>query len=168
MARNHEPVAEREIVITREFDAPRELVWAAWTDPNHVAQWWGPRGFTTRVSELELRPGGKWRYVMCGPHGDEYPCHGVFREVVPFERIVTTDEFGEGLEKVVPVELPQGPMTTTASFEEVGGKTRLTLRIEHPTAEDRRKHEAMGVVGGWGSSFECLDEHLAKLVAERR
>ncbi|WP_199329131.1 SRPBCC domain-containing protein [Coleofasciculus sp. FACHB-1120] len=152
---------QREIVITRVFNAPRELVFKAWTDPEHVAQWWGPKGFTTKVTELDLRPGGKSRYVMIGPDGTEYPGKGVFREIVPLERIVTTDEFDEGFEKVVNADLPKG-MVMTVLFEDMDGKTKLTLRIVHESAEDRRKHEEMGVIGGWNSSFDCLDEFLAK------
>jgi len=157
--------SERELVVTRVFDAPRELVFRAWTDPKHVAQWWGPQGFTAKVPELDLRPGGRWRYIMIGPDGTEYPVKGVFREVVPFERIVTTDEFDEGFQHPVATDLPSG-IVMTCFFEDLGGKTRLTLRIMHSTAEDRRKHEAMGVVAGWNSSFECLDDHLARLVAD--
>ncbi len=130
-----------------------------------MAQWWGPRGFTTSVPQLDLRPGGKWRYVMRGPDGSEYPVCGVFREVVPMERIVTTNEFDEGFQVPGGVELPRG-IVVTSLFEDLGGKTRLTLRVAHESAEDRRKHEAMGVVAGWNSSFECLDEHLAGLVKE--
>jgi uncharacterized protein YndB with AHSA1/START domain len=99
---------DRELVITRVFDAPRELVWKAWTDPKHIAQWWGPKGFTTRVEQMDFRPGGIWRYVMCSPDGTEYPVNGVFREVVPSERIVATDEFDEGFEQVVMNPMPKG------------------------------------------------------------
>ncbi|MEP0755700.1 SRPBCC domain-containing protein [Trichocoleus sp. Lan] len=120
----------------------------------------GPKGFTTKVTELDLRPGGKSRYVMIGPDGTEYPVKGVFREVVPLERIVTTDEFDEGFEKVVNADLPKG-IVMTVLFEDLDGKTKLTLRIVHESAEDRRKHEEMGVIGGWNSSFDCLDEFLA-------
>lgn len=158
--------SEREIVITRVFDAPRKLVFEAWTDPKHVAQWWGPKGFTTRVTQLDLRPGGKWRYVMIGPDGTEYPATGTFREIVPPERIVTSDEFDEGFEKVMNANLPRG-MVMTAIFEDLAGKTKLTLRIMHESVADRRKHEEMGVVAGWNSSLECLDEYLAKMVEER-
>lgn len=154
--------AEREIVITRVFDAPRELVWKVWTQPEHVAQWWGPRGFTTTVKALDLRPGGRSEYVMHGPDGNDYPCCGVFQEVVPFERIVSTDEFGEDFVAPPGVELPQG-MILTAVFTDEGKKTKLTLTISHPTVEDKKKHEAMGVVGGWLSSFECMADHLAAL-----
>ena len=154
---------KQELFITREFDAPRRLVWKAWTDPAHVARWWGPRGFTTRVEELDLRAGGASRYVMIGPDGTEYPVQGVFREVVPMERIVTTDEFGPDFVAPDGVELPQG-VVLTCLFEDLpGDRTRLTLKIVHPTAEDRRKHEEMGVIPGWQSSFDCLDEHLTTM-----
>ncbi len=154
-----ESLSEREIIITRVFDAPRELVFAAWTDPHHVAQWWGPKGFTTRVTKIDLHPGGEWRYVMVGPDGTEYPARGVFHEIVPPARIVTSDEFDEGFEQVINADLPQG-IVMTAVFEELNGKTKLTLQITHTTAGDRHKHEEMGVVAGWNSSFDCLDEYL--------
>lgn len=156
-----EPQSEREIVIVRVFDAPRKMVYNAWTDPIHIAQWWGPKGFTTRVTELDLRPGGLCRYVMVGPDGTEYPVKGVFREIVPFEKIVATDEFDEGFEQLVEGELPQGIVTTTL-FEDLGSKTQLTLHIMHESVEERRKHEKMGVIAGWNSSFDCLEDYMAK------
>jgi uncharacterized protein YndB with AHSA1/START domain len=149
------------IIISRVFDAPRELVFKAWTEPKQIEQWWGPAGFTTRVTELDLRPGGQACYVMIGPDGKEYPSKGVFREIVPFERIVTSDEFGDGIEEVLDVDLPQG-MVLTILFEDLAGKTRVTIQIEHPSVEERRKHEAMGVVAGWNSSLDCLDAFLAQ------
>ena len=152
---------DRQIIITRIFDAPRELVFKAWTSPEHVAQWWGPKGFTTRVTELDLRPGGKWHYVMIAPDGTAYPVKGVFREIVPLERIVTSDEFDQGFEKIVNADLPRG-IVMTAVFEDLDGKTKLTLWIMHESIEDRHKHEQMGVIAGWNSSFDCLDEFLAK------
>jgi uncharacterized protein YndB with AHSA1/START domain len=154
-----ETQSDREIVITRIFNAPRELVFKAWTEPKHIEQWWGPEGFTTRVTEFDLRPGGRSRYVMIGPDGTEYPAKGVFREIVFPERIVTTDEFDEGIEEVLDADLPQG-MLLTVTFEDLDGKTKLTIRIEHESADDRRKHEEMGVVAGWNSSFDCLDQFL--------
>jgi uncharacterized protein YndB with AHSA1/START domain len=159
--------SDRAIIITRAFDAPRELVWKAWTDPQHIEQWWGPKGFTTRVIEMDLRPGGQSRYVMVGPDGTEYPVKGVFRELIPLERIVATDEFDEGFEQVTSADLPQGVVTTTI-FEEFEGKTKLTLQIVHPSADDRRKHEEMGVVAGWNSTFDCLDEYLVNQSAQQR
>lgn len=156
------PDASREITLTRVFDAPRALVWQAWTQAEHVARWWGPQGFTTRVVMLDLRPGGRSRYVMTGPDGTEYPVAGTFLEIVPMERIVATDEFDEGFEGPAGDDLPSGTVLTCL-FEDLGGRTRLTLRLAHPTVEERRKHEEMGVVGGWESTFDCLAEHLSGL-----
>lgn len=150
-----------ELVISRVFDATREKVWAAWTVPEEVTQWWGPWGFSTSARELDLRAGGRWRYVMRGSDGTEYPVQGVFREVVPIDRIVTSDEIGTGQENVDDPERP-GPVMITCAFDDLGSQTRLTLRISHETAEDRRKHEAMGVVDGWNSSLDCLAEYLAR------
>lgn len=160
--RAHDP--QTDILITRVFKAPRDLVWRTWTEPAHVAMWFGPKGFTTRVEELDLRVGGVSRYVMVAPDGAEYPGKGVFLEIVPMERIVTTDEFGDDF--TCDADLPSG-MVLTCLFEDIGEHTRVTLRISHPTLEDRRKHEAMGVVEGWGSTLDCLDEHLAMLAAQR-
>jgi uncharacterized protein YndB with AHSA1/START domain len=84
-------VAEREVVITRVFDAPRGLVFKAWTDPEHMARWWGPTGFTNTICELDARVGGAWRIVMRSPAGIEYPCGGVYREIVERERLVFTN-----------------------------------------------------------------------------
>ncbi len=85
-----------EIVIERVFDALREMVWRAWTEPEHIVQWWGPRGCTTRDEEFDFRPGGAWHYVMLIPDGSEMPPRGVFREIVARETIVTSAEFGVG------------------------------------------------------------------------
>jgi uncharacterized protein YndB with AHSA1/START domain len=155
--------SDREIIITRIFKAKRDLVFQVWTEPKHITQWWGPKDFTTTVTEMDFRPGGTWRYIMRAPDGTEYPAKGVFREIVPPERIVTSDEFDEGFEKVFKADIPSRLTVVTAIFEDLGDKTRLTLQIMHSTAEDRRKHEEMGVIAGWNSSFDCMDEYLAKL-----
>ncbi|QDT38453.1 SRPBCC domain-containing protein [Stratiformator vulcanicus] len=152
--------SETTLVLTRVFKAPRELVWKAFTEAEHLEKWWGPRGFTTRVEELDFRVGGKTRYVMTGPDGAEYPVEGVFQEIVPNERIVSTDEFAEDFHHPELGELPEG-MVVTFLFDELDEKTRLTLRIDHPSVESRKQHEDMGVVAGWHSSFDGLDEYLA-------
>ncbi len=175
--------ADRTLVISRVFHAPRELVWQAYTDAEHLAQWYGPRGFTARIDKNDLRPGGQWRYIMIGSDGIEYPSEGVFREVVPMQRLVTTDGFGDGYHNDKPGDLPQG-MIVTITFEDLdyqpvnpgrheslgdsSPQTRLTVRITHPTAEDRRKHEAMGVVTGFHSMLDCLDDHLLSLDDDRQ
>jgi uncharacterized protein YndB with AHSA1/START domain len=155
---------ENVIEIIREFDAPRDLLWDVWTESKHLEKWFGPKGFDTRVEELDLRVGGKSHYVMIGPDGKEYPGKGVFLEISPKDRIVSSDEFGDGFEGVDGgADLPQG-MVLTALFDVVSEKkSRLTVRVAHPTPEDKKKHEAMGVVGGWNSSFEKMDEYLAEL-----
>ena len=147
-----------DIVIERVFDAPRELVWKAWTDPEHVARWWGPHGMTTRVNELDLRPGGSWRYVMLGPDGFEMPQRGVFSEVVPPELIATSAEFEVGM------DAPHR-MTLRYQFDDLGDKTKMTMTITHASADERREHEAMGVVEGWNANFDSLVEYVPALVA---
>lgn len=134
-----------------------------WTEPKHIEKWWGPRGFETRVEEVDMRVGGRSRYVMTGPDGTEYPAEGMFIEVDPPNKIVSTDEFGEGFEDAHPdVDLPKG-IVITIRFDDLGTRTRLTLTISHPNAEERKKHEEMGVIEGWSSSFDCMDDYLVEL-----
>lgn len=158
-------IKDTDIVITREFAAPRQLVWDVWTTPEHIEKWFGPKGFTTRVVKLDFQVGGRSAYVMVGPDGTEYPGTGVFKEIVPIEKIVTTDEFGEGFEEIAEkqqIDLPQG-MISTFLFDDLGKRTKLTLITSHPTVEDREKHEAMGVVDGWNSSLDKMEEYLAEI-----
>ncbi len=153
----------KDVVIVREFSAPRDLVWAAWTETEHIEKWFGPKGFTTRVISNDWHVGGTNEYVMVGPDGTEYPGKGVIIEIDPKNKIVSTDEFGEDFIESNPgMDLPTG-MTTTAVFDDLGDRCRLTLTISHPTVEDRIKHEKIGVVDGWGSSFDKLDEYLAQI-----
>ena len=160
---NAETSSDLVILITRVFDAPRDLVWKAWTESDHMTRWYGPRGFNTRIEENDFRVGGHWRYVMIGPDGKEYPSVGVFKEIVPHERIVTTDEFGEDFENTRNLKLPSG-IVVTSTFEDLEGKTKVTISIRHKSVEDRRKHEEMGVVGGWNTMLDCLDEYLGTIV----
>ncbi len=147
-----------EIVIERTFDAPRDLVWKCWTDPEHVAKWWGPHGMKTRVDELDLRPGGSWRFVMLGPDGSEMPQRGVFSEIIEPETIATSAEFEVG------TDAPHR-MKLRYTFDDLGDKTKMTMIITHASAEERREHEAMGVVEGWNANFDSFDEYLPALVA---
>src|SRR5256712_2676564 len=109
--------SERELVTTHTFDAPRELVWKAWTDPKLVPRWWGPRRYTTTVETMDVRPGGRWRFGQRDPEGNEYGVPGEYREVEPPKRLVGTFEY-EGMPGHVLVE--------AAIFEEIRGKTKLT------------------------------------------
>ncbi len=151
------PVPERELVLTRIIDAPREKLFKAWTDPELVKQWFAPLPWTTSAAELDVRPGGTAMVVMRDPDGNEYPNPGVYLEVVENERLVFTDAFTKAWE---PSEKPF--MTAIVTFEDIGGKTRYTARARHWTVADREAHEKMGFHEGWG---QCADQ-LAALVAK--
>jgi uncharacterized protein YndB with AHSA1/START domain len=154
-----EDTSTREIVLTRVFDAPRELIWNAWTDPEQVVQWWGPRGFTTTIHEMDLKPGGVWRQTMHGPDGTDYPSQSVFSEVVKPERIVYSMEGGKQGE-------PSHQFEAAWIFEAQGQKTKLTLRMMFPSAEIREEvAKTYGVIEGGKQTLDRLGEHLAKNLA---
>ena len=132
----------RSIIGTRVFDAPRDLVFSAFTDPQHLAQWWGPNGFTTTTSAFEFKAAGVWRFVMHGPDGRDYQNRITFDEIVAPERIVYRHAGGDDVE---PVQFKQ-----TLTFEDLGGKTRLTWHGVFPTAEERaRVIKDYGADKGW-------------------
>jgi uncharacterized protein YndB with AHSA1/START domain len=162
-------VADREFILTRLIDAPRELVFKAWTDPKLMAQWWGPHGFTNPVCEVDLRPGGAYRIVMRGPDGVDYPVTGVYREIVSPERIVVTDDCSEHpaewqdaiLQNLSPSERTGSlEAINTVTFEEQGGKTLLTIRTLFHSTAVREAMVKMGMSEGWSQSFERLEEFL--------
>ncbi|MEI7511759.1 MAG: SRPBCC domain-containing protein [Candidatus Peregrinibacteria bacterium] len=156
-----------EIVIERIFDTPRKQAWEAWTLPHHIEKWFGPKGFGTRVEALDFQEGGEWRYVMIGPDGTEYPSVGVFIEIIPEEKIVTTDDFGEEMKKNSHMDLPKG-LVTSVFFEDLGSKTNFTIRMTHPTEEEKIKHEKMGAREGFQSMLDCLEEYLEIMQKERK
>ena len=124
---------DREIVASRVFDAPRELVWEAMANPDHVVNWWGPRGFTTTVEVMDLCPGGIWKHVMHGPDGTEYPNQSIFTEVVKPERIVFVNSGGKA-------GAPGVQFSSTWSFDALDArKTRVTIRMVFETSEARDK-----------------------------
>lgn len=143
--------SDREVVITHVFDAPRELVFEAHTDPALIPKWWGWRGFPTIVDRMEVRPGGVWRFVQRGQDGKEYAFNGVFREVVPPERLVQTFEF-EGM--------PRHVLLQTATFEDHGGKTKLTITSLFQSVEDRDGMLKSGMEEGATESMDRLAELL--------
>lgn len=162
MKNNNTESKSKEIVISRTFDVPRIKVWQAWTEPDQIEQWWGPKGFTTRVDELEFQPDGKFKYTMLDAEENEYPAVGVFREITEPERIVASDEFGDSdnNKQAAPEGgLPTGMINTT-SFEKGDGQTKITIAIMHQSVEDRKKHEQMGVVAGFNEQLDKLAEHL--------
>ncbi|HEX6536838.1 MAG TPA: SRPBCC domain-containing protein [Gemmatimonadaceae bacterium] len=149
MTRHGSTVADaRELIITRLFDAPRELVWKAWTEPERAIRWAGPRSFTASELEGDLRPGGTWRTVLRSPDGVDHPQHGVYREVVPPERLVFTFIWDDA---------PENEMLVTITFAERGRKTEMTFRqTGFPSVESRNGHE-----GGWNEAFDRLSELLS-------
>ncbi len=151
--------AEREIVITRVLDAPRELVWQAWTDPRHVANWWGPNGFTNTFERFDVRPGGCWIFVMHGPDGTDYPNRMEFVEVVPPERLVYTHG---GARKDDAVDFH-----VTVTFAEQDGRTRLTMRSVFPSAAERdRVVKEHGAIEGGNQTVDRLAGQLAQMQGE--
>lgn len=150
--------ADREIFVTREFNAPRELVWKAMTSPEHVVNWWGPRGFTTTIETMDVRPGGIWKHVMHGPDGTNYPNQSIFKEVVEPERIVYSHggrrEGGPGVSFVA-----------TWTFEALAAnKTKVSIRMVFASAPDRDfVAKEFGAVEGAKQTLERLDEYLAKM-----
>ncbi len=149
--------SDRELVLTRLIDAPREKLYRAWTDAALLKQWFAPLPWTTPHAELDVRPGGASNIVMRSPEGNDMPCPGVFLEVVPNQRLVFTDAYTSAWQ---PSEKPF--MTVILTFEDAGGKTRYTARVRHWTVADREAHEKMGFHQGWG---QCADQ-LAALAAK--
>ena len=147
--RSEKLVGDREIAAVRLFDAPRELVWTVWTDPQHIAKWWGPNGFTTTTHGMDLRPGGVWRYVMHGPDGRDYRNRVTYLEVVKPERLVYKLGSDEGAERV--------NHHVTVTFREQDGGTRVDMRMVFDSAE-ARSH----VIETYGA-FEGLKQHLGRL-----
>jgi uncharacterized protein YndB with AHSA1/START domain len=147
---------DREVVARRTFDAPRQLVWDAHTRPEHVRRWLlGPDGWSMPVCEIDLRPGGAWRYVWrndaAGPES-EFFMHGTYREIVPTERIVHTEFFGD---------MPE-PAVITSTFEEEGGRTTLTVTVLYPSREARDAALATGMTRGWAQSYDRLDGYFER------
>ena len=137
--------ADRELVITRTINAPVELVWEIWTKPEHIANWWGPDGFTNTITKMDVRAGGKWELTMHGPDGTDYPNRSIFKEIVPFKKIVYEH-----------ISVPH--ILATISFEKQGGQTNIHWHMLFDSREDFigviKKHKAD--VG--------LKQNLAKMI----
>ena len=148
---------DRQILITREFDAPKHLVYEAWTTPELVRRWWcGERGKMT-VAEIDLRVGGKWRYAMIANQGFEVAFHGEYREIVPNERLVSTEAY-EGIP-----DPDANASLNTLTLTEVDGRTTLTILVEHPTQEGRDAHIDSGMEGGMQEAMDRLEQVAVSL-----
>lgn len=139
-------ISDREIIISRVFDAPPELVWEAWTNPKHIVQWWGPNGFTTTIGSMDLRVGGEWKYMMVGPDGTRYPNHMLYKEVTRPSKLVS--DHGDG-ERVW--------FEFSVTLQEVNGGTLVILRQLFPNKVSRDE-----VIEKYGA-IEGGKQHLAKL-----
>jgi uncharacterized protein YndB with AHSA1/START domain len=156
-----ESAAEREIVLTRVFNAPRKMVWEAWTDPKQVGLWWGPKGFTTTIEVMDVRVGGVWRLVMHGPDGTDYPNESVFTDVVPYERIAYKLTGGRKDGPVV-------QMDKIATFAEAEGGTRVTMRLIFASAKARDQNvRDYGSIEGGKQTLERLAAHLSGRLSAR-
>src|SRR3954463_9760812 len=162
---------EPTLVITRIFDAPRELVFKVWTDPKHIVNWWGPGGFTAPHATVDLRVGGALHYCMRGPDGKDYWTKGFFHEIVVPEKIVCTMFFSDkdgnlrsAADYGMGADFP-GEMLDTVTFEKVAGnKTRLTIRRSTPMAISKKYMEDQG----WNSSLDKLAAELARVSKKRK
>ena len=148
----------RAIIATRVYDAPRELVFEVWTDPKHLSQWWGPDGFSTTTSAFDMRTGGVWRFVMHGPDGRDYQNRITYDEIVKPERIVYHHGGGDDVEPV--------QFRTTVTFEDLDGKTRLTLHAVFPSAAERdRVIKEYGADKGAMQTLSRLADYLAAMAS---
>ncbi len=156
----------KELVITRTFRAPRERVWKAWTDPEMFKLWWGPRGYSTPVAEIDLREGGRFLGSMRSPEGNEVWSTGEYQEIVPLEKLVVTDSFADENGNVVPAtyygmsaDFPM-EMMISVTFQEQGGTTQMTLT--HSGIDQLGETDVSGMQQGWNESFDKLAELLEK------
>jgi uncharacterized protein YndB with AHSA1/START domain len=145
---------DEQILITREFDAPRHLVYKAWTTPELVERWWNAKRGEVTIAEIDLRVGGRWRYVMVA-NGEEVGFHGEYREIVPNERIVSTEVY-EGLPEGVSEE--DGTTLNTATFTEVDGRTTLTILVQAPNKVARDAIIDSGMEAGLQDALDLLEE----------
>ena len=148
--------ADEQILITREFDAPRELVYRAYTTPELVRRWWHAKRGEMTVCEIDLRVGGEWRYVMIArEHGDmEVAFHGEYREIVPNERIVSTEVYEA---------FPEAEALNTLTLTEAGGRTKLEILVQHETREHRDAHVNSGMEAGLQDALDLLEEVAGSL-----
>ncbi|HEY5825180.1 MAG TPA: SRPBCC family protein [Cyclobacteriaceae bacterium] len=148
--------ADRELVITRIFNAPRKLVFEVFTDPKHVIHWWGPNGFTNTIHHMNVKPGGEWKLTMHGPDGTNYPNLITYKEVVNQERLVWWHGSGE--------EVDDSQFESTIIFEDEGKKTKLTMRMVFQTKEAKDfVVEKYGALEGQKQTMARLEDYLSKL-----
>jgi uncharacterized protein YndB with AHSA1/START domain len=148
---NSNDTSKRTLSLKRTFNAPVKLVWEAWTQPEHIVNWWGPKGMKVKVVEHDFRVGGQWKYTMAMPDGSEFISDGIYSAIVEFQKIFSSANFK--------------PMTSgveiQALFEENGDKTNFIFNVVHPTEEYCKQQEKMGFYNGWSSAFERLETFVS-------
>jgi len=145
--KQRDDLQSRTLTIKRTFDAPVEIVWEAWTQPEHVAEWWAPKGMKVKVVEHNFKVGGKWKYSMPMPDGNDFISEGVYSVIIKFERIFTSADFRPMTEGV----------EMQSFFEKDGEKTNFIFNVIHATEEYCKAQEKMGFYNGWGSALERLN-----------
>ena len=141
----------RTVTIKRTLSAPVKLVWEAWTQSDHIAKWWGPKGMEVKVIEHDFKVGGQWKYTMTMPDGNEFITDGVYSEIVELEKIISSANFKPMTEGV----------EIQALFEADGDKTEFTFNVVHETEEYCKQQEKMGILNGWGSVFDRLETFVS-------
>ena len=151
-------ISDREIVISRLINAPRELVFEVWTDPMHLEKWWGPNGFSTTTKEFDFRPGGNWIHTMHGPDGTDFPNEVYYEVIIPPERIEYSHGGGDD------VGVNDAQFHATVTFDDEDGKTRVTMRSLFKTAK-QREHvvEKYGAIEGGKQHLSNLEEYVRSL-----
>jgi len=153
--KNNIDTASRELVISRVFNAPRELVWKVWTEPEHIKQWWGPNGFTNTIFQMDVKPGGVWDFIMHGPDGTDYKNKSVYKEVVKYEKLVYDHVSG-----------PKFQFTVT--FKEQGKKTLISIQMLFETVELRDQTvKTFKADEGLRQNMEKLEVYLEKIAEEK-
>ena len=142
----------RTLTIERTFNTPLQLVWDAWTRPEHIIKWWGPKGMDTKVEVHDFKVGGHWKYIMKMPDGRDFIAEGQYKEIEAPIKLVTTADFRPMTEGVV----------LEVILEEKGDQTQFTFNVVHQTEEYCKQQEAMGFYNGWGSTFDRLEELLTQ------
>lgn len=141
----------KTVIIRRTFSAPIKLVWDTWTNAKHIAHWWGPKGMATKILEHDFKVGGKWKYAMEMPDGNQFISEGVYKEIIEQKIIISSADFKP---------MTQG-VEIHALFEKNGDQTNFTFKVIHPTEEYRIQQEQMGIYNGWGSVFDRLGDYLS-------
>ena len=145
-------LSKRTLTLERTFDAPIDLVWQAWTQPEHIANWWGPKGMETKVITHEFKAGGQWKFVMMMSNGKEFIAEGMYTEIEEMKKIITSADFKpmtEGVELQI-------------LLEEKGNQTHFTFSVVHATEAYCKQQEEMGFYNGWASTFERLGEYVSQ------